>query len=153
MKDIANWWERFFAWIIDFIIVGIVAGIFFWPVYMGSPFVDWGYIFGVPSVLLFLYWTILEGYNGQSIGKMVVNIKMTGKKGEKIDVIRAAISSFGKAFLLPLDVIIGVIARPGENVRVFNIVSNTKIIKVRSRPARRIKSRRIKRVKKRKKRR
>ena len=37
----------------------------------------------------------------------------------------SAISAFGKAFLLPIDMIVGVLARPGKKQRLFNIASNT----------------------------
>ena len=130
MKELylANWWERFFAWLIDIVIVSIVTNvIFFNPVF-------WIFSFGLSTLVAFLYWTVLEGYNGQSIGKMIFNIKMTGEKGEKIDYIRAAISSFGKAFLLPIDIIIGLIARPENKVRAFNILSHTVVIKLESKP-------------------
>ena len=53
------------------------------------------------GVFMFAYWTFFEGYNGQSIGKMALNLKVTGRKGEKIDLRAAALESFGKAFLLP----------------------------------------------------
>ena len=123
---LATWWERFFAWLIDVVIVGIVTSIIFW-----NPLV-WPFSIGLSTLVAFLYWTVLEGYNGQSIGKMIFNIKMTGEKGEKIDYVRAGISSFGKAFLLPIDVIIGLIARPENKVRAFNILSHTVVIKLES---------------------
>jgi uncharacterized RDD family membrane protein YckC len=137
---IANWWERFFAWLIDVIIVGIVTRIIFWyPFYWVPSFQQWGFDFGLSTLITFLYWTVLEGYKGQSIGKMIFNIKMTGEKGEKIDYTKAAIESFGKAFLLPIDVIIGVIARPNEKLRAFNILSHTIVIKLKYEPPKGVK--------------
>jgi uncharacterized RDD family membrane protein YckC len=87
--------------------------------------------FGVRGVLMFIYWAFFEGYNGQSIGKMALNLKVTGRKGEKIDFPTAALESFGKAFLLPLDCIIGWLAMPGSKLRLFNRISNTIVIKTK----------------------
>ncbi len=138
---LANWWERFFAWLIDVTIVGIVTRVIFWyPFYWGtSGFQKWGFDFGISSVITFLYWIFLEGLNGQSIGKMIFNMKITGEKGEKIDYTRAAIESFGKAFLLPIDVIVGLIARPNDKLRAFNILSHTIIIKLKYEPPKGVK--------------
>jgi uncharacterized RDD family membrane protein YckC len=71
----------------------------------------------------------MEGYHGQSIGKMVMNLKVVNRDGTKINFTTAAIESFGKAFLLPLDCLIGWLAMPGTKLRVFNRISNTIVIK------------------------
>lgn len=89
---------------------------------------------GLNSGALFFYWTILEGYSGKSIGKMALNLRVTGRSGEKIGFGAAALSSFGKAFLLPLDALIGWIAMPGTNLRLFNRLSNTIVIKTEYEP-------------------
>jgi uncharacterized RDD family membrane protein YckC len=82
-------------------------------------------------VLIFFYWTLLEGYNGQSIGKMALNLKVTDRIGGKIDFKKAALESFGKAFLLPLDCLVGWLAMPCSKLRLFNRVSNTIVIKTK----------------------
>jgi uncharacterized RDD family membrane protein YckC len=88
-------------------------------------------LFGSRGVMMFIYWTLLEGYSGQSIGKMALNIKVTGKSGEKIDFLAAGIESFGKAFLLPIDCLIGWIAMSGTGQRLFNRLSNTIVVKAK----------------------
>jgi uncharacterized RDD family membrane protein YckC len=75
--------------------------------------------------LLFVYWTALEGYRGQSLGKMLLNIAVVGPVGEKIGFRDAAIESFGKAFLLPLDWLAGWYLYRKSGQRVFNRLSNT----------------------------
>lgn len=80
---------------------------------------------GFHAILLFLYWTFLEGYRGQSLGKMVLGIAVVGSAGEQIGFKDAAVESFGKAFLLPLDLIIGILADQGKGQRLFNRLSNT----------------------------
>jgi uncharacterized RDD family membrane protein YckC len=110
---LASWDDRFWAWLIDVILVGAVlsslgevVGAF--SILTGSLVVS--PFLGVNGLGLWLYWTALEGYRGQSAGKMVLNVAVTDERGDDIDYLTAAVESFGKAFLLPLDLLIGWIA-------------------------------------------
>lgn len=118
----ACWKERFWAWLIDVLIVGIL-----WSSLMAisstNRFSPTG--LGLLMVLLFVYWTVLEGYRGQSLGKMILNIVVVGPDGEKIGFGDSALESLGKAFLLPLDCLIGWIVYKGQGQRAFNKFSNT----------------------------
>ena len=71
----------------------------------------------------------MEGIYGQSIGKMVMKIKVTRLNGEPIDFGKALVESVGKAFLLPVDCIIGWIAFSDKKQRLFNHLSNTMVVK------------------------
>jgi len=128
---LASWGSRILAWLIDIIIVSVIVG--FTP--LNTWIITWGF-FGLSfnAIILFAYWTIAEGYKGQSIGKMLFNIKVTDMKGKKIDYTKAAIQSAGKALLLPLDLIIGLLMSENRQ-RLFNKLSNTIVIKEPSRPA------------------
>ncbi|MDD2777295.1 MAG: RDD family protein, partial [Methanocellales archaeon] len=118
---LAKWGSRFWAWVIDILLVSAFSNIVTNP--LGFP-LDFDPIstksFGVSSVLIFAYWTLFEGYKGQSVGKMALNLKVTDRKGEKIDFGIAALESFGKAFILPLDCLIGWLAMPNSKLRLFN---------------------------------
>ena len=81
------------------------------------------------GVVLFLYWTLMEGITGQSIGKMVLNLKITDRKGAPAGIPKAAISAFGRSFLLPLDCLIGWLAMPGTGLRLTNRLSETIVIR------------------------
>jgi uncharacterized RDD family membrane protein YckC len=81
------------------------------------------------AAILFIYWTALEGYRGQSLGKMLLNIVVTGPLGESIRFRDAAIESFGKAFLLPIDFLIGWFAHRKARQRLFNRISDTVVIR------------------------
>jgi uncharacterized RDD family membrane protein YckC len=137
---LARWSSRFWAWLIDCILVilflNIVHGILinFWTVF---PYWD---IFHVDPIILFIdtfifffYWTAIEGYQGrgQSIGKMVMNLKVVTREGTKINYLTAALESFGKSFfpILIFDCLIGWLAMPGAKLRLFNRISNTIVIK------------------------
>ena len=129
---IASWDDRFLAWLLDVLLVGAVlsalgeaAGVF--SLLTGSLSVTTPAT-GFNGLGLFVYWTFLEGRQGQSVGKMVMNIAVTDERGVDIDYGTAAIESFGKAFLLPLDVLVGWLAYEEEGVRLFNRLSSTIVI-------------------------
>lgn len=84
------------------------------------------------SLAFFGYWTYFEHTSGQSIGKRLLNIKTTDMSGSSVDTKTAAIESFGKSFLLPLDVILGWLFTNNKRQRIFNKISNTVVIKLRS---------------------
>ena len=133
---LAFWWERFVAWLIDAIIIGVVGGLLGlfgllagltwwsgWPSWL--PFFN----FNLNGVLYLVYWTLMEGVYGQSIGKMIMRIKVTGLDGKKTQISNAALESLGKAFLLPLDCLLGWILYPKRRQRIFNYLSETVVIR------------------------
>jgi uncharacterized RDD family membrane protein YckC len=135
---LAKWSTRFWAWLIDFCMVilflNIVRGIF--APFLVIPFyLDIGhwdpFEFGFQTLFFFAYWTVMEGFQGrgQSIGKMVMNLKVVNRDGTKIRYKNAAIESFGKAFILPLDCLVGWLGMPNTKLRMFNRLSNTLVIK------------------------
>jgi uncharacterized RDD family membrane protein YckC len=135
---LAKWSTRFWAWLIDFCMVilflNIVRGIFapVWDIPFYVDFQHWEpFEFGFQTLFFFLYWTAMEGFQGrgQSIGKMVMNLKVVNRDGTKIHFSTAAIESLGKAFLLPLDCLIGWFGMPATKLRMFNRLSNTVVIK------------------------
>ena len=138
---IASWWRRLGAWLIDLILVGILWDLLMSIAGLAGPFSIFGFhgpflhhgfvdLKSDDALVLFIYWTLMEGYRGQSLGKMALGLKVTDMRGEKIDLPRAAIESFGKAFLLPLDCLIGWIAMPGSGQRLFNRLSETIVVMV-----------------------
>jgi hypothetical protein len=66
------------------------------------------------------------------IGKKLVQIKTVGISGEALGILDALIESFGKWFLLPLDVL-GWIFTNDRRQRISNRVSNSIIIKLKFR--------------------
>ena len=62
-----------------------------------------------------------------------MNIETTDLAGKRIDIKSAAIESFGKSFLLPIDVILGWIFTNKKRQRTFNKISNTIVFKLRPR--------------------
>ena len=83
------------------------------------------------SVMFFSYWIILEYKTGQTIGKKMFNLKITNSQGEKPSLIGVVISSFGKSFILPIDMILGLIITNDKRQRIFNKLGDTVIIKIK----------------------
>lgn len=141
---LASWRDRFVAWLIDFIIVSIGLGVLF--ALLAIPFWFSNYSNGIASahnnvepfhyllssLAFFGYWTYFEHASGQSIGKRLLNIKTTDMSGSRVDAKTAAIESFGKSFLLPLDVILGWLFTNNKRQRIFNKISKTIVIKLKS---------------------
>ncbi len=136
---IAKWSERFFAWLIDFCIIStisiLVMSLIFgtinyelsekWILAETTQFIP-------TSIIFFVYWTILEYKKGQTIGKKILNLKVTNMYGRPSDWKGVMISSFGKTFLLPLDVALGWIFTNENRQRIFNKLGDTIIIKIKN---------------------
>jgi len=98
---------------------------------MGVPsYVPWSN-FGFDNLFWFAYFLFMDLTYGQSIGKMVLKIKTTNMNGGPIELSQAAIEAFGKAFLLPLDVILGWVFTNQRNQRIFTYLAKTIVVKIR----------------------
>lgn len=147
---LASWWRRFLAWLIDAIVVGAVVSFVFtlmewwvwgiWTWEMGqqmpwSQFVfpwRWFMALGMRSIgstlAFLLYWAICDSEWGQSLGRKALGIMITDLSGNKIGLGKALVESLGKALLLPLDVLIGLVAFGDKRQRLFNRLSDTIVI-------------------------
>lgn len=136
---LAKWSDRFFAWLIDFIIISSISAIIVTSIF-GTMDIRWdentmisegtSYI---PVSLLFLgYWIILEYKTGQSLGKKILHLKVTNLDGKSPSLLGVIISSFGKAFLLPIDFILGIIFTNQKRQRIFNKIGDTVVLKIKS---------------------
>ena len=85
--------------------------------------------FGIDNVLQFLYFMFMDHYYGQSIGKKVMNLRITKEGGAPLSLVDAAIESFGKVFLLPIDFLVGYFMYRDKNQRLFNYLSDTVVIR------------------------
>jgi uncharacterized RDD family membrane protein YckC len=142
---LAKWEDRFVAWLIDFIIISIITNILFYIFSAQYSFPFWGiyfdgengigikqpYEYFIASSIFFIYWVVLEFLTGQTIGKRVVYIKTTNLFGERANITKIAIEAFGKSFLLPIDIILGLIFSSKRRQRIFNKVSGTIVVKLR----------------------
>lgn len=125
---VAEGWPRFWAWLIDFFIVGAITSSLSSLIFLVLG--DWSlWEFGVwnpsqwlvslgPSTLIFFVYCILMEYNyGQTLGKMVLNLEIVSERtGDRPTMGEIAISALGKSFFLPLDVILGWIAKDENQI-------------------------------------
>ena len=150
LEDIllARWSDRFFAWLIDFIIVTIGIIIvstllfLFFLLFYSNGFTSINGEeqqsftkppnFFISSIVFFFYWLYFESTSGQSIGKRILNIKTTNLEGKIAKRKDIAIESFGKSFLLPFDVILGWIFTNERRQRIFGRLGNTVVIKIKT---------------------
>jgi len=82
------------------------------------------------NIFLFFYWLLMESTYGQSIGKIVMRIKVTTSEGSRPSVGSTAIESVGKAFLLLIALILGVALYPRKRQRLFNYISRTIVVRI-----------------------
>jgi uncharacterized RDD family membrane protein YckC len=140
--DLAGWGDRIIAYIIDAVIVGAVANLvkalifvpsYFWAGMMGYPGLRWvpWMDLGPDNLLFFIYFLWMDLSFGQSVGKMVMKIRVTNLDGGRMNLTQGAIEVFGKAFLLPLDVIIGWFFLGEKSQRLFTFLAQTIVLKDR----------------------
>ena len=133
---LAKWKDRFLAWLVDFIIVSMISTAIF---FVSFQYLDYNFEnfiandgMYVPTSVMFLsYWIILEYKTGQTVGKKMFNLKIVNNLGEKPSLIGVMISSFGKSFILPIDIILGWIITNEKRQRIFNKLGNTLVIKIK----------------------
>jgi uncharacterized RDD family membrane protein YckC/DNA-binding transcriptional ArsR family regulator len=81
-------------------------------------------------VLLWGYSTLLEGFAGQTLGKTLFNIKVVSVSGKKLYYDNAAVRNFGKCYLLPVDLLVGLRLKDERFIRFFDKFAGTTVIKV-----------------------
>ena len=133
---LAKWKDRFFSWLVDFVIISLISSSIF---FLSFLYLDYNFenfitndgMYIPTSVMFFSYWIILEYKTGQTIGKKMFNLKITNSQGEKPSLMGVVISSFGKSFILPIDMILGLIITNEKRQRIFNRIGNTIVIKIK----------------------
>ena len=135
---LAKWTDRFLAWLIDFLIISSISTLMIFTLF-GTIDYELGddefwaesqqYI--PTSIIFFGYWTILEYKTGQTIGKKILNLKVTNIYGNNPSLKGIMIGSFGKSFLLPIDIVLGWILTNEKRQRVFNKLGDTLVVKIK----------------------
>jgi uncharacterized RDD family membrane protein YckC len=132
--------ERLIAWFIDFVILSLALGAitFFARIAPGSPPLPWTHhllrwgpfgLLHVKSLAFFVYWAFMDYVYGRSLGKMVMGLRVADIDGGRIDQGQAAVESFGKAFLLPFDLMAGLALYPSRSQRLSSHLSGTVVVR------------------------
>jgi uncharacterized RDD family membrane protein YckC len=132
---LARFKERAMAFLIDFALAlalfmalpNIPSSIITGPV----AFLNFNVV--VFLVLLWIYLTLLEGFAGQTLGKRLIGLKVVTTSGKRLFYDHAAVRNFGVAFLLPVDLLVGVRLKDKRYMRYFDKFSGTTVIDLRGR--------------------
>jgi uncharacterized RDD family membrane protein YckC/DNA-binding transcriptional ArsR family regulator len=139
LLPVASFRRRVGAFVIDFgLMLAITMTISFLPeIFLLSEvnfFERSGYVLFITIGLLWLYSTLLEGFNGQSLGKRVFRMKVVRTDGKKMSYDHAAVRNFGKVLpLLPFDLLLGLQLRNKTFLRYFDKFAGTTVIDLFSR--------------------
>ena len=133
---VAEWGPRLLAYIIDFIVVSIFVDMIRFPIVIGDPtngLLLYPAGVSINSLVLFIYFILLESNYGTTLGKEVMKLQVITEDGRKPEIKEVALSALGKAFILPIDVIIGLLMKDTEhaiplNQRLMQKVSKTLVI-------------------------
>jgi uncharacterized RDD family membrane protein YckC len=134
---LASFQRRFFAYIIDLTIILLITVAIMFPqslhiltINMLSP--ELSAVLFITIGLFWVYSTLLEGFNGQTLGKRLLGLKAIKTDGKNLSYDHAAIRNFGKAFLIPFDIIIGWRMKNPEFIRYFDKFAGTTVINLRT---------------------
>jgi len=134
MLPVATLRKRALAFLIDF---GIIFALFvalpntFYLLTEGSAFRFDINILLLSLFVMWIYFTLLEGFAGQSLGKRIVGLMVVRVDGKKPFYDHAAVRNFGKVFLLPFDLIIGFRLKDERFIRYFDKFAGTTVIDLR----------------------
>ena len=131
--------NRISAFVIDFaLILAITMAIIFLPQLISMSAATFfaaltRTVLFITVGLLWLYSTLLEGFNSQTIGKRIMGLKVVRTDGKKMSYDHAAVRNFGKILpLLPFDLIIGWRLKNPTFMRYFDKFAGTTVIDLRS---------------------
>ena len=132
-QHVAKFWQRVMAFLFD---IGVAFTITIATTLIGELLVLFsGEFLYQQNIFLFigllwLYSTLLEGFAGQTVGKMMLGIKTVSVTNKKMTYDAAAVRNFGKCFLLPIDFLLGVRLHDKRFIKFFDRYSRTTVIKI-----------------------
>jgi uncharacterized RDD family membrane protein YckC/DNA-binding transcriptional ArsR family regulator len=131
--QLATFKKRVLAFLIDLSLIIAIAVLITLPevldlVVRAGTFQDVYIMFGLTVVLLWGYSTLLEGFAGQSLGKRFVGLRVVRTDGKNLSYEYAAVRNFGKAFLLPFDLLFGLRIKDQRFIRYFDKFAGTTVV-------------------------
>ncbi len=131
---LASFKKRTFAFLMDACLMVAVAAVTTVPdvlsILTGGTIStsQFNVVFFATLALLWGYSTLLEGFRGQTIGKIIVRLQVVRIDGRDLSYDGVAVRNFGKAFLLPLDLIVGLRLHDTRYIRYFDKFAGTTVI-------------------------
>jgi uncharacterized RDD family membrane protein YckC len=132
-RPLASFRKRVYAFLIDFALILLIALVLAIPELLPALFgtvVDLTLLPLVTLGLLWVYSTLLEGFNGQTLGKRIIGLKVIREDGKRMSYDHAAVRNFGKAFLLPFDLLVEL--KHERFMRYFDKFAGTNVIDLRA---------------------
>jgi uncharacterized RDD family membrane protein YckC len=131
--NIAPFSRRALAFIIDMGVaftITIAATLFtlFSEIFSGQYSIEFNIILFI--FLLWIYSTLLEGFAGQTLGKSLLRLKVVSVSGKKLFYDTTAVRNFGKCFLLPIDLLLGLRIDDKRFIKFFDKFSRTTVIRI-----------------------
>ena len=116
------WVRRLVALIIDALVVGAVSWFLSWGPFPRGP-VELSLLGGL---LFYLYTVVLEYFTGQTVGKMVMRLRVVGV-GKKVDAAALLVREVSKVHVVALliDVAAGLLTEKNGRLRYLEVLSNT----------------------------
>jgi len=127
--------RRIVATLIDFILFVFFGVVLFLVLNHGIKFDVYAFLVVIylQLTLQFAYasFVVMEAYNGQTIGKYLMSIRVVKTNGDKINILESAVRNIGKVFLLPLDFLIGMLFfRKKGYIKFFDYYTKTTVERV-----------------------
>lgn len=127
---LATFRKRVFAFLIDFAIAFVVFLVLpniFSVITEGATVLLHLNVILFSLVLFWVYFTLLEGFAGQSLGKRLIGLMVVRLDGKKPFYDHAAVRNFGKVFLLPFDLAVGFRLKDERFIRYFDKFAGTTV--------------------------
>ncbi|MCQ6274397.1 RDD family protein [Bacillus sp. V3B] len=112
----AGFWMRFWAYLLDLVVIGSINGITVYPIFRALDFSRsdasmFAPISIVTAVTFYAYFVFMTKFFGQTIGKMVFGLKVISLQGQKLNwstiIFREWIGRFISGTILILYVVVG----------------------------------------------
>lgn len=125
--------KRIIAFVIDIITVTaltwIINTLLYQVVTTTNTYYIFNHIYIILNIIIMLYFTILESFKGQTIGKEIMGIKVVKKDGNPINPLIAFIRNLTKIFWIPIvfDWLIACVLCP-KDLRLLDKLTGTIVI-------------------------
>ena len=112
----AGFWMRFWAYLVDLVVIGSINGIIVYPIFRALDLsLNKASMFApvsiITAVIFYAYFVLMTKFFGQTIGKMVFGLKVISLQGQKLNwstiMFREWIGRFISGTILILYVVVG----------------------------------------------
>jgi uncharacterized RDD family membrane protein YckC len=130
--------KRILALVIDFIVISALMWILMVIIYpliiLTGSFAIYNYGIPILAILILLYFALLEGYQGSTLGKSILGIQVKSLNGE-LTYKQTFIRSLSKILWLPLIIdFFGALLTSTKSLRLLDKYARTEVVLVSEKP-------------------